>query len=61
MHKSDIHGNRLAQRRASNRNFTVIKNIPDEAQLLDDLKNISSDVKYSINSSGYWSVSWRTV
>lgn len=61
IHKSDIHGNKLAQRRASNRNFTVIKNIPDEAQLLDDLKNISSDVKYSINSSGYWSVSWRTV
>jgi len=61
-HKSDIHGNKLAQRRASNRNFTVIKNIPDEAQMLDDLKNISSDVKYSINnSSGYWSVSWRTV
>ena len=62
MHKSDIHGNKLAQRRASNRNFTVIKNTPDEAQMLDDLKNISSDVKHGINdSSGYWSVSWRTV
>ncbi|MCK5785519.1 MAG: class I SAM-dependent methyltransferase [Candidatus Sabulitectum sp.] len=59
-HVTDEYGNKLAQRRISGKNFSLLKNIPEESQLLDDLKPFAENIQYNALSNGYWSVSWNT-
>ena len=60
-HITDKYGNKLAQRKDSGRNFSILKNIPEKSQLLDDLKPFAENIQYNASSNGYWSVVWRTI
>lgn len=60
-HFSDQNGNKFAERRAAGNDFAIIKNIPDRKELLADLKDFAAAIQYNKHSSGFWSVSWRTV
>ncbi len=60
-HSTDHYGNKLAHRRAAGKDFSILKNIPDRNELLADLKAFAVDIQYNRYSSGFWSVSWKTV
>jgi demethylmenaquinone methyltransferase/2-methoxy-6-polyprenyl-1,4-benzoquinol methylase len=63
-HTTDRYRNRIAKRELNGKQFSVVKNVPSEAQLHHCLKNYAKagSIRYSSrpDGSGMWSALWNT-